>query len=230
VCGAALAASAGGDDATAEACPAEAGPETAARVQARYDGIRDLTADFEQQSRSASFGGQPLMDGDIKRGQVVFAKPGRMRWRYAEPEPSLVVSDGTTMWIHDVEGGTATRLEVTAGFLSGAALQFLLGDGKLLDTFEVEADRCDAARVDLRLRPLEDASYERLGLVADPKTGDILETSVVDLFGNVTVIRFSGMEVDESPPDETFTFDPPEGVELIDYAAEAAGGFDSAAP
>ena len=71
---------------------------------------------------------------------------------------------------------------------------------------------------------------ERLGLVADAKTGDILETSVVDLFGNVTVIRFSGMEVDESPPDETFTFDPPEGVELIDYAAEAAGGFDSAAP
>ena len=230
VCGAALAASAGDDGATVEGCPAEAGPETAARVQARYDGIRDLAADFEQESRSASFGGQPLMDGDIKRGRVAFAKPGRMRWRYAEPEPSLVVSDGTTMWIHDVEGGTATRLEVTAGFLSGAALQFLLGDGKLLDTFEVEADRCDDARVELTLRPLEDASYERLGLVADAKTGDILETSVVDLFGNVTVIRFSGMEVDESPPDEMFTFDPPEGVELIDYAAEAAGGFDSAAP
>ena len=230
VCGAALAASAGDDGATVEGCRAEAGPETAARVQARYDGIRDLAADFEQESRSASFGGQPLMNGDIKRGQVAFAKPGRMRWRYAEPEPSLVVSDGTTMWIHDVEGGTATRLEVTAGFLSGAALQFLLGDGKLLDTFEVEAERCDDARVELTLRPLEDASYERLGLVADAKTGDILETSVVDLFGNVTVIRFSGMEVDESPPDETFTFDPPEGVELIDYAAGAADGFDSAAP
>ena len=70
----------GRDGATAETCPADAGPETAARVQARYDGIRDLTADFEQQSRSASFGGQPcvlqcLMNGsfDQAMARVAFA-------------------------------------------------------------------------------------------------------------------------------------------------------------
>lgn len=213
------AALAGADAPSEEACEPGAGVETAARVQSRYDGIRDLAAGFEQESRSATFGGQALMDAETKRGEVVFAKPGRMRWRYAEPEPSLVVSDGETLWIHDVEGETATRLEVTAGYLSGAALQFLLGDGRILESFEVEASRCSSARVELTLLPKEDATYERLGLVADPATGDILATSVVDLFGNETFIRFRDVVVNQDPPAETFSFAPPEGVELIDYAA-----------
>ena len=163
------------------------------------------------------------MDGDVKRGQVVFAKPGRMRWHYVSPEPSLVVSDGSTLWIHDVEGGTATRLEVTAGYLTGAALEFLLGDGRILESFEVEATECAPSRVALVLRPRTDASYERLGLVADPATGDIVETSVIDLFGNETVIRFEAVVVNQSPAEETFVFEPPEGTEVIDYAAGAAG-------
>jgi outer membrane lipoprotein carrier protein len=226
----ALSGSVAGAEAPASSCAAEAGVETAARVQRRYDGIRDLAAGFEQESRSATFGGQPLMDADVKRGEVVFAKPGRMRWRYAEPEPSLVVSDGETLWIHDVEGGTATRLEVTAGYLSGAALQFLLGDGEILASFDVEATRCTPERVELTLLPKEDATYERLGLVADPETGDIVATSVVDLFGNETEIRFRDVVVNQTPSAETFSFVPPEGVELIDYAAGAAAGTAAGTP
>ena len=215
------------EEAAETACEPRAGAETAALVQSRYDGIRDLAAGFEQESQSATFGGRALMDSDVKRGEVVFAKPGRMRWRYADPEPSLVVSDGETLWIHDIEGGTATRLEVTAGYLSGAALQFLLGDGKIVDAFDVEATRCTAERVDLTLLPREDATYERLGLVANRRTGDIVATSVVDLFGNETIIRFRDVLVNQAPPDSTFAFDPPEGVELIDYAAGAAGAADA---
>ena len=217
-------ASALADGEEGSACRDSEAAETAARVQARYDGIRDLASEFEQESQSATFGGQALMDSDVKRGEVVFAKPGKMRWRYTEPEPSVVVSDGETLWIHDVEGGTATRLAVTAGYLSGAALQFLLGDGQLLESFDVSASRCAADRVDLTLLPREDATYERLGLVADPKTGDILATSVVDLFGNETVIRFQQVVVNQAPPAETFAFVPPEGVEIIDYAAGDAAG------
>ena len=205
----------------APACAADEAVETATRVQARYEGIRDLSARFVQRSESATFAGEPLMDDGAKRGEVVFAKPGRMRWTYAEPEPSVVVSDGETLWIHDVAGGTATRLEVTAGYLSGAALQFLLGDGKILESFEVEALACGDAEVTLDLVPKAESSYERLGLVADRASGDIVETSVVDLFGNRTVIRFSEVQVNQAPEAATFAFEAPEGVEVIDYGAGA---------
>ena len=134
------------------------------------------------------------------------------------------MSDGQTLWIHDVEGGTATRLVVTQGYLTGAALQFLLGDGKILESFRVEALACDSNRVTLDLIPLAEASYERLGLVANAETGDIEQSSVVDLFGNRTEIRFRAVEVNLDPPSETFEFAVPEGVEVIDYASGAPTG------
>ena len=61
------------------------------------------------------------------------------------------------------EGETATRLEVTAGYLSGAALQFLLGDGQLLDEFDVVALDCTREQVTLDLKPRTDATYEKFG-------------------------------------------------------------------
>jgi outer membrane lipoprotein carrier protein len=206
------------DETEVAVCGEGVAEATARRVQARYDGIRDLSAEFEQQSQAATFAGSPLMDADVKRGEVVFQKPGRMRWTYREPEPSLVVSDGSVLWLHDVAGGTATRLEVTEGYLTGAALQFLLGDGRILESFEVRATACEPGRVHLDLMPREEASYERLGLVA-LQNGDIAETSVVDLFGNLTTIRFSDVQVNRSPTPRTFQFEPPDGVEVIDYAA-----------
>jgi outer membrane lipoprotein-sorting protein len=72
--------------------------------------------------------------------------------------------------------------------------------------------------VTLDLLPREDASYERLGLVADRTTGSIVATSVTDLFGNQTRIRFERLEENRNPAAETFVLEIPAGVEVIDYA------------
>jgi outer membrane lipoprotein carrier protein len=205
------------------ACDPGAGEATALLIQARYEGIRDIQADFSQTNESVTFGGEPLMSPETKTGEVLFAKPGKMRWTYQSPEQSVVVSNGSTLWIYDVEAKSVTRLKVTSGFLSGAALQFLLGDGVILQTFEVRASRCEARAVSLDLVPKTDASYERLGLVADPRTGDVLATSVLDLFGNLTRIEFSEIETNLAPGQEAFEFEAPEGVEVIDYDGSPQG-------
>ncbi len=192
-------------------------------IQMRYEGIRAIRADFAQTNESATFGGEPLMSPERKTGEVLFAKPGKMRWTYQTPEQSVVVSNGSTLWIYDVEAESVTRLAVTSGFLSGAALQFLLGDGVILQTFEVRASRCEARAVSLDLVPKTDASYERLGLVADPRTGDVLATSVLDLFGHLTRIEFSEIETNLAPGQEAFEFEAPEGVEVIDYDGSPKG-------
>ena len=204
-------------------CPSDTGKELAQRIQSRYEGIQTIHADFVQTSTSASFAGQPLMTSEPKSGRVVFAKPGKMRWTYLEPERSVVVSDGRLLWIYDVAGRTVTRLEVTAGFLSGAALQFLLGDGKILESFDVEAASCAGDRVSLDLIPKADATYEKLGLVADRESGEILATSVLDLFGNLTHIEFSDIQINQAPAAGTFELEIPEGVEVIEYAGSEPG-------
>ena len=55
-------------EATVEVCAAGVAEASALRVQARYDGIRDLAAKFEQESESATFAGASLMDEGAKTG------------------------------------------------------------------------------------------------------------------------------------------------------------------
>jgi outer membrane lipoprotein carrier protein len=199
-------------------CGDGVGEKAALLIQSRYDDVRDIHANFEQINESATFAGQPLMAAEPKNGRVTFAKPGKMRWTYLSPEPSVVVSNGELLWIYDVGGKSITRMIVTEGFLTGAALQFLLGDGQILESFEVYATECRNDRITLELIPKADATYERLGLVADPTTGMLIATSVLDLFGNLTEISFSETRTNLDPEADTFEMDTPDGVELIDYA------------
>jgi outer membrane lipoprotein carrier protein len=139
---------------------------------------------------------------------VVFAKPGRMRWVYESPEPSLVVSDGETLWIYDPILKEVQILSVDEGFLSGTAIQFLLGEGRILESFVVSAESCEGDQVSLDLQPKESASYERLKLRVERASGAILATAVVDLFGNRTDVVFEKVQRNRSPEDALFRFEP----------------------
>ena len=187
------------------------------KVQRRYDGVQDLSAHFEQETRSVAFGG--ASGAEPVSGRVLFAKPGRMRWEYEKPEPSLVVSDGEVLWIYDPAAAEAQKLPVDQGYLSGAAIQFLLGSGKIGDSFQVTARECGAERAELELVPREPSTYERIELSVDPATGWILATTVHDLFGNQTRVSFRDPKPNEGAPLERFRFEPPEGVRVLQLEA-----------
>lgn len=186
----------------------------AERVQRRYDAVRDLRARFVQRTASVALGSAPAAAME-SGGEVIFAKPGRMRWSYETPEPSLVVSDGEKVWIHDPAAREAQEMALGPEFLSGAAIQFLLGDGRLADEFEIAARGCGGAEVQLLLTPRRDSSYERLELRADAKTGEIHSTVVVDVLGNRTEVELSDVRTNTSPPASSFRFDPPEGTRVL---------------
>ncbi len=202
--------------ADAEAPPAanECAERAVGALQRRYEAVRDLAARFEQTSRSVALGGPAATAKSI--GSVVIAKPGRMRWTYEEPEPSLVVSDGSELWIYDPANREAQRLAVTEAYLSGAALSFLLGAGEIRRDFEVRALECSEGSVLLELVPRQPASYERLRARTDPRSGELFETTVVDLLGNTTTVALRELRVNQGPDPKLFRFEPPPGVRVIE--------------
>ncbi len=206
----ALPAAAGAPDESVSECAARA----VAALQARYEKVEDLSADFVQESRAVVLGGAGLAASS--HGRVVFAKPGRMRWSYLGPEESLLVSYGEWIWIFDPAAGEAQKLPVTQGALSGAGVQFLLGEGDLLAEFAVAELACGADEVRLELLPRVPAAYEKLRIVVEMASGQMRETEVTDLFGNVTSVRFENIRVNTEPGPEVFRFEPPEGVEVIE--------------
>jgi outer membrane lipoprotein carrier protein len=192
----------------------------ATAVQRRYESVLDLRADFVQRSTSvalgSSAGGQTTSSGNL-----VIAKPGKMRWSYEKPNPSLVVSNGSTLWIYDPTFREVQKLEVSEGYLSAAGVQFLLGAGDMRRDFEVTATTCDEGAVLLELVPREPASFERLRVLTNPATGDVAQTTIVDLFGNVTEVEFSNLRVNQEPDPGLFEFVPSEGVRVLELPGNA---------
>jgi len=185
------------------------------RVQAWADALSGFEADFEQVSHPVAFGGGPPPPPTTSKGRVFLARPGRMRWNYEEPVASQVVSDGRDLWIYDPASKEVQHLEATRGFLDAAALEFLMGEGRLAETFEVLAPRCEGDEVEIELVPRADAGYERLGLRVRPGTGEVVATTLVDLLGNRTQVRFEQAQSDRVPAASHFRFEVPDGVEVI---------------
>lgn len=191
---------------------------TIAVIQKRYESVSDLSASFVQTTHPVVFGGK-AGGGQVSRGTVVFAKPGKMRWQYSEPEPSLVVSDGHTLWIHDPEHAEVQRMRVSEGYLSGAAIQFLIGEGDMRRDFAITGVACSDDASELELRPKTDVGFEKLRVVADRATGELRRTTIHDLLGNVTEVAFSDVRANQSPDDSLFRFEAPPGHEVIDLDA-----------
>jgi outer membrane lipoprotein carrier protein len=185
-------------------------------IQKRYESVSDLSATFVQTTRSVALSGSGRTGAVTSRGTVVFAKPGKMRWSYEEPEPSLVVSDGKTLWIYDPAHAEVQRTSVTDGFLSGAAIEFLLGEGDIRRDFRVTALACDDGAVELSLVPRRDASYEKIRLQAGLPGGELRRTTIFDLLGNITEVEFSELRANQNPGEGVFQFEPPDGVSVID--------------
>jgi outer membrane lipoprotein carrier protein len=187
----------------------------ATAVQSRYEGVRDVSARFTQTTHAVRLGTTPDKPA-ASRGRVTLAKPGKMRWTYEEPEPSLVVSDGKTVWIYDPAFGEVQKLPAAEGFLTGAAAQFLLGAGDMRRDFKVAAVACDESAAELELVPRQPATYEKLFLHVDPNSGDVRQTRIVDLLGNVVIVEFREQRFNLKPSDSEFQFQVPDGAKVIE--------------
>ncbi|NVL67867.1 outer membrane lipoprotein carrier protein LolA, partial [Escherichia coli] len=71
------------------------------------------------------------------KGKVTFAKPGKMHWEYSEPKDNRVVSDGAVLKVYEAANKQMFEQNVDKSQYP-AALSFLVGGGKLADTFNFE--------------------------------------------------------------------------------------------
>ena len=82
-----------GQGATNAAQAGKSADALARELQARYQSIRDFSADFVQSYRAGV-----LKTQSQERGTVAIKKPGKMRWTYTKPERKELVSDGVKLY------------------------------------------------------------------------------------------------------------------------------------
>jgi len=189
----------------------EAG-KTLDAVQKRYEGVRDLRASFEQTSFSVALGTETT-----SKGAVTVERPGKMRWEYAAPDGRVIVLDKVAIKIWNPDEKQLQIAPLSAGNVSPTALGFLLGQAVLRDTFDAQLIAApERAERGLRLQPKSDGGFESLELWVDPKSYELRESVVLDLFGNRTRLRLSDMRENSGVKASEFEFEAPDGAEVVD--------------
>ena len=189
---------------------ADALKDALARLQARYETTRTLSADFRQSIESPTLA-TPLQS----KGTMAFEKPNRMRWEYEKPDPQLIVGDGETLWIYQPEDKQAIKAPLGEMFQTTTPVSFLAGLGHIDRDFNATLDRDEAERWVLRLVPKKEKSIGTLVLVVRKSDAGVDEARVTDSLGTTTRLVLSGEKRNVDLDPKLFRFTPPPGVDVV---------------
>jgi len=127
-------------------------------------------------------------DGGLATGAFYLKRPGRIRFDYDPPSPTLVVADGVRVVVQDRD------LETTDGYPIGATpLKFLLG---------AEIDRADFRVLDVRRQPgfvsvtvasKDEETPGSLTLTFAEPVLELRQWTIVDAQGLQTTVSFSDL-------------------------------------
>jgi outer membrane lipoprotein carrier protein len=184
-------------------------------VQARYDQVRDFTADFTH-----SYTGGLLKKQVVERGTLQIKKPGRMRWRYTNPEEKLFVSDGRQIYSYVPADRQVVVSPMPAEDRAATAALFLTGKGDLSRDFTAKSGAvpsgAPAGSVAIQLTPRqEQREYNTLTLVVDPQTYSIRMLAADDRQGGRSAFAFSNVKENTGLADKIFEFSIPRGADVI---------------
>ena len=187
--------------------------EAAARIDARYNGMNSLSAEFTE----------IYSNGALQRsesGTLKIKKPGRMRWDYTSPHEKLFVTDGSTAWFYVPGEHQARRASVKKLDDLRSPLRYLLGRTKLhkeLRGLSLATDVQPESAGDVVLRGIPVGMEDRVSQVLlECDAQGYLQRIVMDeLDGSRTEFRLRAQRENLAMEDAEFRFHPPAGVEVL---------------
>jgi outer membrane lipoprotein carrier protein len=163
----------------------------------------------------------PSKDGQAARsktssGTFEFARPDRFRFDYRKPFEQVIVADGQTLWMYDVDLNQVTArpqsqvLASTPAALIAAAPDL----AALRKDFTLEA----AGEKD-GLQWVQATPRVRDGQLTSVKVGfrgnELARLEILDSFGQRSVLTFTKMDLNVAVPPGRLQFKPPQGADVV---------------
>ena len=192
----------------------------AAKVQQRYNSIKDIQGDFVQ-----SYEGGVLRTKTTERGTVAIKRPGRLRFAYTKPEKKEFVSDGTRLYAYMVMDKQVIVSPAPGPDQGDIPAMFLAGQSDLSRDYTPSFTALPGAApglVTLKLVPKKpSAEYESIGIGVDPNTLQIQFLTAVDTQGGRSSFSFTNPKENRGLSDKDFEFRIPRGVEVVTNGGRA---------
>jgi outer membrane lipoprotein carrier protein len=190
------------------------------KVQKQYAGIESMSGGFHQDSFVAA-----LDEGEQSSGEMVFAKPGKMRWSYKQPRPQEVIVREGELWMYQPDKGQVMIDDIGAVLLSALPISFLMGIGNVTRDFDLVSACRGLDGVIIKLVPHgksgagrdEREGLEGFDLLVDEGKSLPKGAKITSVGGNVTAIVFENLQLNRSLGGaERFVLEYPKGVDILD--------------
>ncbi len=152
-------------------------------------------------------------------GSFEFFRPNRFKFLYKKPFEQSIVSDGQTLWLHDVDLNQVTARKL-AQVLDGtpAAVIAAAADLKALQadfTLTALAEKGGLQWVQAVPKTKEGQLQNiAVGFKTTDKGTELAALEILDSFGQRSVMTFSQFEVNPALPAASFQFKPPAGADV----------------
>jgi outer membrane lipoprotein carrier protein len=147
------------------------------------------------------------------RGSLAFSRPGKFRWTYAKPTPQLIVGDGSRVWIYDEDINQVTVRKLDAA-LGSTPAALLAGNNEAMRAFALSDQGTKGGLEWMQARPRsKEGSFETIRMGFGTSGLEVME--LVDSFGQLTVLKFSGLQRNPGLNPSLFRFSPPKGADVI---------------
>lgn len=147
-------------------------------------------------------------------GEMALKRPGLLRWHTDAPMEQLLVSNGEKVWLYDPDLQQVTIQDLDQRMTHTPAL-LLSGDvSKIRENFTI-SHKEGGSVVDFILKPkAKDTLFDTLRLSF--RNGVINDMQLIDSIGQRTNILFLGVKLNQPLADNQFTFQVPEGADVIE--------------
>ena len=146
-------------------------------------------------------------------GEVAISKPGKFRWEYQQPYGQLIVTDGKTLWVYDIDLEQVSINPFTHGG-AGSPAELLVGEVDLEQDYLIAESIGDDGTVWVSLTPHDEtAQYNVIDIGLDD--AGIRAMKLHDNLNQLTEIHFDEIVRDGEIGGEYFDFVPPPGVDVM---------------
>ena len=172
-------------------------------------------ADFTQVVTAPAKEGQTVKPRNSS-GSFEFLRPNRFRFSYKKPFEQLIVADGQTLWLYDVDLNqvTARKQSQVLGSTPAALIASASDLAALQADFALQAapDR-DGLQWVVAMPKAKDGQLQsiRVGF----RGTDLAALDIEDSFGQRSVLRFGPLQTSPALSADSFQFKPPAGADVV---------------
>jgi outer membrane lipoprotein carrier protein len=182
-----------------------------------YRSLASLSADFVQVIDN------PMIDSAESRGTLTQAGSAKLAMRFTDPPGEAVVIDGEHVWVYtpSTVPGQVLRLAVPSGgpvYGYNLLAWFLDRPADRYTAKYLRQDKAGVRAMDVvELTPaVPDLPFDRAVLWLDREDGLPRRLEITEKSGALRTLALSKLRVNRRIPDDTFRFQVPSGVRVVD--------------